>query len=519
VPYTINHDLTINGNLTVTGATTAVVDFVATGDVQLGDAFTDIIDVQGILKIADGTLADLALRFKADEDNGIYRIGTDNWALAVGGIQVLALNVPQAGDVQAIIDVGLTGTSTYPSLAFGDGDTGWYQSSDDLLVLAISGSAKIYHGTSNFADQTTGAFRIDFGAASSTVPVFTFWGDNDTGIGRAAADSLSLIAGGVEGIRIVENTTIQALFSNGTASLPSISFINDVNTGIYKAGSDNEMDFSNGGARTFALNAGRFYSIQTNGPSIQNENATATNPVFTISSDQDTGIGWAEEDSLSLIAGNVELLRLVEGATDYLRIPNSIYIAAVDNAGTGIINMFQVNSDDEIDVGATLNIGTLEFPEDAGIVTAMNMPVSSTPSDGDEMSYTFRIDSNNILKVKASADGAGGADELQIQSYGGRIENVTTVNAATYDLLAGDYILNVTYTVTAAVTSLTLPTAQVVEGRVVIIKDAGGNASANNITIDTEGAETIDGSATLVMSSDYEWVTLYSDGSNWFVIG
>ena len=94
---------------------------------------------------------------------------------------------------------------------------------------------------------------------------------------------------------------------------------------------------------------------------------------------------------------------------------------------------------------------------------------------------------------------------------------VTTVNAATYDLLETDYILHVTYTATGAVTSLTLPTAQVIKGRMVIIKDAGGLSGTNNITIDTEGSETIDGAATLVINGNYNAVTIYCDGTNWFI--
>ena len=94
---------------------------------------------------------------------------------------------------------------------------------------------------------------------------------------------------------------------------------------------------------------------------------------------------------------------------------------------------------------------------------------------------------------------------------------VTTVNTATYDVLTTDQFINVTYTTTGAVTSLTLPTAQVVAGRWIVIKDAGGNATANNITIDTEGSATIDGDATVVVNSDYASINLYCDGTNWFI--
>lgn len=94
--------------------------------------------------------------------------------------------------------------------------------------------------------------------------------------------------------------------------------------------------------------------------------------------------------------------------------------------------------------------------------------------------------------------------------------NIITVDASTYDLLGVDDILHVIYTTTGAVTSLTLMSDQVFPGREVIIKDAGGNANTNNITIDTEGSETIDGAATYVINTNYGIVRLYCDGNNWF---
>ena len=86
----------------------------------------------------------------------------------------------------------------------------------------------------------------------------------------------------------------------------------------------------------------------------------------------------------------------------------------MNNAENANINITKVNTSDELDIGATLNTGPIELEEDSGAVTVINMPVSSAPSDGDEQSMAFSIDSNPVLKVKASADGVGGADSFLV---------------------------------------------------------------------------------------------------------
>ena len=65
--------------------------------------------------------------------------------------------------------------------------------------------------------------------------------------------------------------------------------------------------------------------------------------------------------------------------------------------------------------------------------------------------------------------------------------------------------------------TITLDTDDVVDGRIIIIKDeAGTAASANNITIDTEGAELIDGAASITITANYGVARVYSNGTNWF---
>jgi hypothetical protein len=44
------------------------------------------------------------------------------------------------------------------------------------------------------------------------------------------------------------------------------------------------------------------------------------------------------------------------------------------------------------------------------------------------------------------------------------------------------------------------------------------NRSTNTITIDPNGAETVDGAATFALSIQEASVTLITDGSNWFII-
>ena len=106
--------------------------------------------------------------------------------------------------------------------------------------------------------------------------------------------------------------------------------------------------------------------------------------------------------------------------------------------------------------------------------------------------------------------------EGALTTAGGRNKSVVTVAAATYDLLATDEIVLVDYTTTGAVTSFTLPTAQVVDGRTFQVYDVDGNAGTNNITLDTEGTEKINGADTFVMATDSQAITVTCDGTNWF---
>jgi recombinational DNA repair protein RecR len=111
---------------------------------------------------------------------------------------------------------------------------------------------------------------------------------------------------------------------------------------------------------------------------------------------------------------------------------------------------------------------------------------------------------NDLLRVNGNLD-----------VQGGKTVNVTTVGS-NYTLLSSDYILNIS--APSIDVTITLPTAQCLKGRVIVVKEAAG-WSTNIYKISTENSETIDSASEFIFSTGYESVKIYSDGSNWFLLG
>ena len=100
-------------------------------------------------------------------------------------------------------------------------------------------------------------------------------------------------------------------------------------------------------------------------------------------------------------------------------------------------------------------------------------------------------------------------DEVQ----GGKLNRTAT--ATTYTALVTDHYIGVTST--AAARTINLPAAATVgAGKTYIVKDESGAAGTNNITLDGNASETIDGAATKAISTNYGVLRIICDGSNWF---
>lgn len=89
--------------------------------------------------------------------------------------------------------------------------------------------------------------------------------------------------------------------------------------------------------------------------------------------------------------------------------------------------------------------------------------------------------------------------------------------SSTGTLLAGDEYVGVNH---VAPITLTFPQISSFSGgkHIYVVKDESGNASTNNITINTTGGDTIEGGATAVITLDYQSLSFYSDTtSNWSI--
>ena len=94
----------------------------------------------------------------------------------------------------------------------------------------------------------------------------------------------------------------------------------------------------------------------------------------------------------------------------------------------------------------------------------------------------------------------------------GEVTVITFTSSVTTDNETDIYLVDAT---SGCITITLAPTACALARRIDIKKI---DSSANTVTIDGNLAETIDGSLTQVLSTQYDSYTIITDGSNWFIL-
>lgn len=168
------------------------------------------------VQFGDGTVSLPGITFSADTDNGFYRIGTNNWAVSVGGTKRVEFN--NAGDVAftpvAFSSIGSDAITLRTSIGTGTGIT---IKTDDLS--ANTSAVTFYTGASSL--NTSGAVSIYSGSGYSAVGAVTITG-GATSVGGSAA---------AQGAHVT--------ITSGAASSSSAGFAGNLNLAVGDYGNGN----------------------------------------------------------------------------------------------------------------------------------------------------------------------------------------------------------------------------------------------------------------------------------------
>jgi hypothetical protein len=179
--------------------TQSLVADLSSGVADLISDFADVRDYAGNGKFNDGTQASPAITFTQDQNNGLYRIGSDNWGMSAGG--------------QLVADVSTNGVGLPDSkkLTFG--------ASDDLQIFHDGGNSVIKDGgTGDLYIQGQGLIRLTNDGASEHYAKF-----NNNGAVQLYYDNAEKIKTTSTGVDVTGTVTADGL----TAKINTGSFNSD----------------------------------------------------------------------------------------------------------------------------------------------------------------------------------------------------------------------------------------------------------------------------------------------------
>lgn len=372
-----------------------------------------------------GRIGDLFLRTDADAGGQWYQKATGD-DTKTGWVQGPTVGLFSDGAVAS------------PSISFSaDQDTGFYRAGANIVGVAAGGSNPILF----YSDHTrcTLSFRLIDGTADS--PGLQFQSDQDTGFYRYGANQIGVSVGGVAAI-IVSSSGVQLstdlLMHNGSAADPSISFAANVDTGLFRQGT-NAIGVTCGGTERLRFTTAGLLittigelsadvgvtidSVLLKDAGAQVGNGSAGAPTITFASDTDTGLYRVGANSLGISAGGTARLQissnvtipsgtnLVFGGNDQKITFGGLDCILHDNTNTVLaLNMSgasAVQADIRIDGGATGGAGHSDILIGASSLIATNATggflcipgcngaPSGTPANGGAGPFPMVYDSSN----------------------------------------------------------------------------------------------------------------------------
>lgn len=100
--------------------------------------------------------------------------------------------------------VGINDDAVTPSLAFGDGNTGFYEQADNVVIFSAAAVGRLRLDSNGVAAFTSdGGILLDESCSDTNPTLVPDKTDLDTGLGADGSNGLTLIAGGSTGPKVI----------------------------------------------------------------------------------------------------------------------------------------------------------------------------------------------------------------------------------------------------------------------------------------------------------------------------
>lgn len=386
-----------------------------------------------------------------------------------------------------------SGSPTVQAVPIPIADGGANNTSYNTSGVIFKNASQLTSTTSGTATQILhGGTTPSFSAVVLTTDVSGLLpvANGGTGVGTLTLNGI-IFGNGTSAVGITSAGASNTVLHGNTGAAPTFSAVS------LTADVSGVLPIANGGTNnSSALTAGSV--IFSNGTSLTQDN---TNLFWNDSTDQ-LYLGGATIGVASTILG-------ANGFAVFNEQGNAVDFRIESNNSA---NMFVVSgANDSVEIGTGTQGAIAKFS-----------PTEIVFNETGLASLDFRVESDtnaNIIFVDASANLVGIGTNVPTSTLhvnGGFAADVVE-QTGNYTLTAGDFAINANPSA-GTDTTMTLPAASTCAGRIYLISKVNASIT-DTVTIDGNGAETINGATTIVLTTQFSSRTIISDGTNWFVIG
>jgi hypothetical protein len=499
--------------------------------------------VDGVsLQVGDRVLVKGQGHGSPDADNGIYVVAAGAWTRAEDADE----DDEFTANLACFVEEGTV-----------NGDTGWVCITDDPITVGTTPVAFTkftnpgdYIAGIGLTESPTRTFNVDFEDTDGNILAL---GTADAGVSNKVARADHVHAHGNQGggTQHLEATTILAGFMSATdkSKLDGIEAGAEVNQFAWSFVDVNGAEsLQSADAKTDTL-----YFLEANVVNVSGDGDDTI--TFGLSAGTDgqlvktvAGVpSWAFaaflelSDTPSVYTGAANYKVRVNSTPDGLEFVEDTLLSLVDTPAvyTGAAGYrLVVNSTPD----------GIEFIEDS-FLNLSDTPSAYTGFGGDFVRVNVAEDALEFVSQAVVAEGAvtgqtlywdGDSWEPSSNLFNDHANNEVGVNTAaphsTLHVNGSFAVKNVTVTASydmttgtnddvraiivnnAAAATISLPSAVGIAGREYHIKKVSATGGGRTVTIDGNGTETIDGDLTFTLVSQYEAITIVSDGANWWIV-